>query len=115
MKARVASEDARSGGTPAVAKEPVTGEFPAVGDEPEAGESEDAFKEIPTVANRANPTSGVIAPVDSPSSVLGQREGAGTYRILRPTTSDLIDTPAAAKIDPNASKRVTIGAARKPR
>ena len=100
---------------PAAAKENVTAEFPAAGDEPEDAESEDVFKEIPTVANRANPTSGVIPPIDSPSSDLGQREGAGTYRILRPTTSDFVDTSAATKNDPNAAKRLIIGPARKPR
>jgi hypothetical protein len=115
MKARAASKDAESGGMPAAAKENVTAEFPAAGDEPEDAESEDVFKEIPTVANRANPTGGVIAAGDNASSVVGQREDAGTYRILRPTTSDFVDTPAATKNDPNAAKRLIIGPARKPR
>ena len=115
MKARAASKDAESGGRPAAAKENGTGEFPAAGDEPEDAESEDVFKEIPTVANRANPTGGVIAAGDNASSLVGQREGAGTYRILRPTPSDLVDTPAATKNDPNAAKRLIIGPVRKPR
>jgi len=117
MKSQVAQGHAASGETPvpAMAKDASTEEIPIANEAPEVEEDEDVFKEIPTVANRANPTADPGSAEASESSTEGKHEGAGTYRILRPTTSDVIETPAPTKVDPSAARRVVIGAARKPR
>jgi len=112
-KAQAASENAESGKKPAPGEQATTGEFPAVADEPEADEPEDVFKEIPTVANRANPTA---APgTASPAAPPAPPEGSGSYRILRPLTSDIIDTPTTTKVDGGPSKRMVLSPARKPK
>lgn len=117
MKAQVAGERAGSGERPAPAmeKQAATGEFPAVSDEAAGEEDEDVFKEIPTVANRANATVGPSSGGAGASPLEGQHDGAGSYRLVRPTTSDVIDPPAAAKGDATAARRLVIGTARKPR
>jgi hypothetical protein len=99
----------------AMAQEAATGEIPIGSDEPEAGKDEDVFEEIPTVANQANPTSTAGAGGETASSTSAPSEGAGAYRIVCPTTSDLVDAPAAPKIDPSTSRRLIIGSAGKPR
>ena len=121
MKAQVSTEDARGGETPppAAANEAAGDDSIAAG-QPLSDDDEDVFKEIPTVANRANLVSAAgeqnANGVASPSS----REGAGAYRILRPTTSDFVADPVVTKIadDPgkqNPARCVILGAARKPR
>jgi hypothetical protein len=79
-----------------------------------AGEEEDVFSEIPTVANRANPT-GSSSEIDKEA---GQGlAGPGAYRMVRPATSDRMEVPApAARQRPAAGRvanRVIIGVARK--
>jgi hypothetical protein len=108
-KARVASKDAESGKPPA--DQVTTGEYPAVGDEEE--ETEDVFKEIPTVANRANPTA--VAPAGDSAAQPGPPEGAGAYRILHPATSDVVETPATARAEAAPAKRMVLSPARKPK
>jgi hypothetical protein len=116
MKSQVVSEYARSGAVPppAAAKEAVTGEIPLTEGEPEP-DDEDVFKEIPTVANQANPTFVAGSAPDRAPSLSGQHESAGTYRIVHPTTSDVVNPPAATKLDTGAGKRLVIGPPRKPR
>ena len=114
-KAQAASQDTERGKPLAAAQQATTREFPAVGDEPEADEpEEDVFKEIPTVANRANPTAGGSGTGDA-AAPAAPPEGAGAYRILRPETTDVVDTPAPTKADPSASKRMVLGTTRKPK
>jgi|GEM_PF-5015532 len=117
MKSQVAQEHAGGGKTPVptMPKAASTEEIPVASEAPEVEEDEDVFKEIPTVANRANPTAEPGSEGAAESSTEGKHDGAGTYRILRPTTSDVIETPAPTKVDPSAARRVVIGAARKPR
>jgi hypothetical protein len=117
MKSQVARDRVGSGKTPAaaVAKETATGEIVIGNDEPEADEDEDVFKEIPTVSNRANPTFADSAHHESASLPTDAHDGAGTYRIVHPTTSDFIAPPAAIKIDADAARRAIIGVARKPK
>ena len=114
MKSQVASDEVPGGAVspPATATEAVTGEMPLIDVGLEA-DDEDVFKEVPTVANQANPTVGTLA--DGAPSLSGQHESAGTYRIVHPTTSDLIEPPAATKVDTGASKRLLIGPPRKSR
>jgi len=90
----------------------VSEEIPA--DSALAGEEEDVFSEIPTVANRANPT-GSSSEIDKEA---GQGlAGPGAYRMVRPATSDRMEVPApAARQRPAAGRvanRVIIGVARK--
>ena len=84
----------------------ITAEFASVA--PALADDEDAFSEIPTVANPANPTAspGKIDKVDGQG--LG---GAGAYRMVRPATSDTLAPPAPAKRP--SGNRVIIGVARK--
>ncbi len=116
MKSQVASEHAQSDAVPppAAAKEAVTGEI-ALTDGGSEADDEDVFKEIPTVANQANPTLGAGSATDRAPSLSGQYESAGTYRIVHPSTSDCVDPPAATKLDTGASMRLVIGPPRKPR
>lgn len=67
----------------------------------------DEFSEVPTVANRTNPT--VTADERSPAS----RVAAGAYRMVRPATSDTITAPLPPKIGRKTSRGVIIGVARK--
>jgi hypothetical protein len=117
MKSQVAQEHEGGGKTPAPAmpKAASTEELPVVSEAPAVEDDEDVFKEIPTVANRSNPTADPGGAEAGESLTEGKHDGAGTYRILRPTTSDVIETPAPTKVDPSAARRVVIGAARKPR
>ena len=117
MRSQIGQKRAESGKTPApaAAQEATTGEFPIAIGEAETEDDGDLFKEIPTVANRANPTDVASAGDAGAPSMEGQHEGVGTYRLVRPTTSDVIDTPAPSKGDPNDARRLIIGGARKPR
>ncbi len=81
-------------------------------------EDDDAFSEIPTVANRANPTTQASEPASENDQANGQGlTGAGAYRMVRPATSDRIDVPAPATHERPATdraiNRVIIGVARK--
>ena len=116
MKADVASQDMESSeAAPVASRKPArSGELPLPDEQPEVEEdAEDAFKEVPTVANRALPTSGG-RPAENPPAA-AQRQDAGSYRLVRPTVSDFVEQPVATKLDPNTSKPVIIGSARKPR
>ncbi|MBN2573664.1 MAG: hypothetical protein JXP73_03800 [Deltaproteobacteria bacterium] len=90
----------------------ITEELPAVG-EPDVEESEDLWKEIPTVSNRTGLSSS--AGGGDTSTPAGPPEGAGTYRLLRPTISDVLENPTAAKDDALSPKRTVVGSARKPK
>ena len=115
MKSRVAGEraDSEAPYAPTVRKGAITEEFPA-GDEPDADEDEDPFKEIPTVANRARPA-GATGNDKEASSPADPHASAGTYRIVHPTTSDVIAAPATPKGDASPSKGMVLGPARKPK
>jgi hypothetical protein len=116
IKADVANQDTETGEAAPVApgRPARSGELPLPDGQPEAEEAtEDDFQEVPTVANRALPVPGGTAK-ETPSAT-AQGQGAGTYRLVRPTVSDFVDQPVATKIEPSASKGVAIGEARKPR
>jgi hypothetical protein len=81
---------------------------PAPAPADEALEAE-AFVETPTVSNRANP----INSTDE-SGNTATPEGAGSYRLVRPATSDRIDVRQPSAGEKTASNRVIIGIARKP-
>jgi hypothetical protein len=76
-------------------------------------EDEDIFEEVPTVANQAKPASGDGEPAAVPS--LDPRENPGTYRLVRPTSPEVIDAPIPAKASAKAGKGVVIGTARRPK
>ena len=73
-------------------------------------QDEEVFSEIPTVANRTNPT---VSPSELDKNKDQGLGGAGAYRLLRPATSDRIAVPSPAVPDRPAAKRVIIGVARK--
>jgi hypothetical protein len=114
-KAHVATEGADQGGTqsPDLASK-AAGEESSAAEQP-SGEDEDVFKEIPTVANRANPTTAPSNGNAAPSSQPDSHESVGTYRIVHPATSDSIAPPATTKSDSGTGKRMILGSARKPR
>jgi hypothetical protein len=70
---------------------------------------EDAFSDVPTVSNRANPT---VSPNEIDKEAGQGLAGAGSYRMLRPATSDHLENPAPATPE-RPAKRVIIGIARK--
>jgi len=78
-----------------------------------AEEAEELFKEIPTAANLTQ------LPTDEAGggglSPLTQRDGAGAYRLVRPTTLDVIDATVPCQTDTPAPKGVAIGKTRKGR
>ena len=78
-------------------------------------QDEDVFGDVPTVANRANPT---VSPSE-PSAMDKQEDqgaaGAGAYRLVRPATSDRIAVPAPPTPERPSVNRVVIGVARKSR
>ncbi len=108
MKAEVVSESVAEGGAPSVATaqpgqlagDTATAAPPAADD--------DFVKETPTAANRI----ALPAEADDGAASPGQRGGLGTYRILRPSTTDFVESPVVTKTEPAAGKRVVIGAAR---
>jgi hypothetical protein len=73
-------------------------------------DEEDVFGEIPTVANRANPT---VSPEEIDKEEGQGLAGAGAYRMVRPATSDRIAVPAPAAPERPSTNRVVIGVARK--
>ena len=76
-------------------------------------QDEDAFSEVPTVANRANPT---VSPSEQSETDKDGGQGlggAGAYRMLHPATSDRIAVPSPTGADRPAANRVIIGVARK--
>ena len=116
IKVDVASEDTETGEAAPVApgRPARSGELPLPDGQTEAEEAaEDDFQEVPTVANRALPVPGGTAK-ETPSAT-AQGQGAGTYRLVRPTVSDFVDQPVATKIEPDTAKHAVIGSARKPR
>ena len=74
-----------------------------------AQDEEDAFSDVPTEANRANP---MVAPQSMGAAADQGLAGAGAYRLVRPATSDRIEIPAPAAPERPAN-RVIIGIARK--
>jgi hypothetical protein len=76
-------------------------------------QEEEGFDEIPTVANRANPTT---SPGEAEEEEASSREilaGAGAYRIVRPDTSDNIAARSVVGATQPPGKRAIIGIARK--
>ena len=76
-------------------------------------QGEDVFSEIPTVANRANPTLSPSQPSETDKDGGQGLGGAGAYRMVRPAISDRIGVPSPAGADRTAGNRVVIGVARK--
>lgn len=114
MKAQSAGErvDSEEPRAPSPRKGAITEELPAAS-ETDDDDSEDVWKEIPTVSNRVEPSPSSDG--GDTSTPGGPSESAGTYRILRPTISDVVDTPAPAKDDAHSPKRTVIGSALKPK
>ncbi len=106
MKSEVVSEPVTSASVDAAATEAPGSRGGAV-----PGEDGDFFKETPTAANRIEAIA--AAPVEESATPADQRGGPGTYRILRPSTSDFVESPAVTKTQPSAGKRLVIGTARK--
>ena len=73
-------------------------------------EDEDVFSEVPTVANRANPTA---SPREIDKESGEGRAGAGAYRMVHPATLDRIAVPVPAAPQRAVAKRVVIGVTRK--
>jgi hypothetical protein len=77
---------------------------------PPRAEDETEFSEVPTVANRANPTSSAGK---EDASARGTPAKAGAYRLVRPAISDQIAVPSPADAHRPSGNRVVIGIARK--
>jgi hypothetical protein len=105
MKSEVVSESVTEG-APVEAK---TAPAAPSGPTTEPADDDDFVKETPTAANRIE-----ALPADGDAAASSeQRGGPGTYRILRPSTTDFVDSPVVTKTQPAAGgKRVVIGAAR---
>ena len=71
---------------------------------------EDAFGDVPTVGNGANPAA---LPTEADSGQSQGLSGAGAYRMVRPATSDRIAVPTPAPAERPNGNRVVIGVARK--
>jgi hypothetical protein len=108
MKPQAASGTAANGNIPAsqLASEQGTERLPLDKDD-------EFFEDIPTVANRAHPSTEEGERREPCSPISGKH--AGSYRILRPTTSDVVDAAIAQKAEATAAKRVVIGSTRKRR
>jgi hypothetical protein len=107
MKSEVPSEPVTNGPADAAATE--ASRSPGGAD---AGDDGDFFKETPTAANRIEAIAS--APVEENATPDGQRGGPGTYRILRPSTTDFVESPLVTQTQPPAGgKRLVIGTARK--
>ena len=78
-----------------------------------AQDEEDGFSEVPTVANRANPTVSPSQQSEIDKDGGQGLGGAGAYRMLHPATSDRIAVPSPTGADRPAANRVIIGVARK--
>ena len=115
MKAQAASGTATNGKIPAsqIASDDATERLPLDGSDGQPKSDDELFEEVPTVANQARPASEDICP--SERSSLGSGQRAGAYRIVRPTTCDVIDAAIAQKAEAAATKRVVIGTTRKSR
>ena len=74
---------------------------------------EDEFDEVPTISNRANPTSEAGKAVKGDNSPQGTPSGAGSYRLVRPAISDQIAVSSPAGAERPSGNRVVIGIARK--
>lgn len=66
-------------------------------------EDADSFDKVPTVSNRTNPM--IEIPPEEPTP------GIGIYRMVRPTTPDIVTPPPATK--PQKPNRLVIGISRK--
>jgi hypothetical protein len=115
MKARTAGDRANSRGTHpskaasvAILAPPPLDNAPKTTDEEEAS----AFEEIPTVANRERPAAESPAQGADLPQIL--RTSAGSYRLIRPTSADVVNAPEAGPAAPKVAKRVVIGRAAKP-
>jgi hypothetical protein len=73
-------------------------------------QDEDAFRDVPTVANRANPT---VPPSEVDTGEGLGLAGAGAYRLVRPATSDRVTVPTPAPPDRPSANRIVIGVTRK--
>ncbi|HEY5283572.1 MAG TPA: hypothetical protein VIM14_12355 [Polyangia bacterium] len=80
---------------------------------PPRAEDKTEFSEVPTVANRANPTSSVGKVDKEDASARGTPATAGAYRLVRPAISDQIAVPSPAGAHRPSGNRVVIGIARK--
>jgi hypothetical protein len=67
--------------------------------------------EVPTVGNRANPTT--TSAVADDAKAADRTPGIGAYRLVRPSTSDTLPPPLPSKPAGVSSARVVIGVARK--
>jgi hypothetical protein len=75
---------------------------------------DDEFSDVPTESNRANPLSAPSDPGKETAQEKGQGlAGAGSYRLVRPATSDRIDVHPTPSPDRPTPHRVVIGVARK--
>jgi hypothetical protein len=116
MKAQAASRTADNGEIPArqLASDDATDRIPlgeALGEDRHVGEAADFFDDVPTLANRARP-----ATEDDTVRVLSappQSKSAGAYRLVHPTTPDVIEPEAPPKVEAPAAKRIVLGATRK--
>lgn len=72
--------------------------------QPSGSEDDDAFDDVPTVANRPIPAVATDVPPPEPTP------GIGSYRLVRPATSDAMPLPAQKTPRPT---RVVLGVARK--
>ncbi|HEX7505136.1 MAG TPA: hypothetical protein VF550_00085 [Polyangia bacterium] len=75
-----------------------------------AQDDEDAFSEIPTVANRANST---VSQSEIDREAGQGFAGAGAYCLVRPAISDRIEVPVPAAPKRPIANRVIIGVTRK--
>ena len=80
---------------------------------PPRAEDETEFSEVPTVANRANPTSSPRKVDREDASPRGTPARAGAYRLVRPAISDQIAVPSPAGAPRPSGNRLVIGIARK--
>jgi len=71
---------------------------------------EDTFSEVPTVANRANPT---ISPSEIDLEAGQGLARAGSYRMVRPATSDRVAIPSPAGAGRPPASRLIIPMPRK--
>jgi len=82
--------------------------------QPTTPDESDAFDDVPTVANRINPTAcgkGDAPPTEKPGHI-------GSYRMVRPSTDIVTPPPITRTPTPiptrTTARRVVIGVTRKP-
>lgn len=105
MKSEVVSEPAGTASANAVA----TGTSDRL-DPPTVDDDAQEFKETPTEANRARTLAAEAADDQGTEAAAG---GPGVYRLLRPSVTDVLESPCVTRVDPPVGgKRIVIGAAR---